>query len=659
MEGIGSLASTANLDAASSDVAFNLFYSLRVELVCVFFFGAMYFMGTFTRPRVPTTDKPSSGPRSKQRPAGIAGASASRDAAAPGEGNSAAAGAQSPQSNTKILRELATAECARLCDAAWVVPRIVQLCPTHMQNAMESYRMALKAGLNLKGLSPEDCSQLFTGLVTSSIRINQTDSTLELLRDLRNHGTGIIPGIFSSVVKLCTSRHFFEECLSIYDFVMTGDGAVEIEDKSIWSCLLFCAVETKSWKRCQFFFDQLVSSGTPSQKDYWNMIRFGASRGDWELLVRLLQDMSTGGVKIDSIIYNTVLSCCVSSNQIHHARRLLEEMADAGSVTDVITYNTLLKGYAKNGDIDNCFELCDMMRARNIKPSQVTFGILLDACINENQLDRASEVFTSMSREGVAMNTVLYTTLIKGFARVGKLDEAMKVYTQMSGEASVPPDLITFSILIKANADAGRMEAALEMLSATLRHGLKPDEVVFNNLIAGCAKQGNAELARRLYSDMVSSGIPPSNATFSILIRLYSQCKCLDEAVDMLRTEPSKHGVEVEPRLFAQLVQCCIRARQGRRAVEVYEQLAEQSVPSAATNGSLVGMCVKLNMFDTAVELIGIAAACGGRVHKEDIDALLEAAARKRKPEVVEACVAAMKKLGLPVPKQLMTNASS
>merc|ERR1719188_2666008 len=76
-----------------------------------------------------------------------------------------------------------------------------------------------------------------------------------------------------------------------------------------------------------------------------------------------------------------------------------------------------------------------------------------------------------------------------------------------------------------------------------MQTGLNPDEVIFNNLLAGCAKQPNVELAKRLYSDMIASGVKPSNATFSILIRLYSQCKLLDEAVDMLRTEPAKQKV--------------------------------------------------------------------------------------------------------------------
>merc|ERR1719265_2731812 len=120
-------------------------------------------------------------------------------------------------------------------------------------------------------------------------------------------------------------------------------------------------------------------------------------------------------------------------------------------------------------------------------------------------------------------------------------------------------------MLIKANCDADRLENALKLLQAMLNLNLRPDEVVFNNLLAGCARQANAELGKRLYADMLASGIRPSNATFSILIRLYHQCKLLDDAVEMLRDEPGKHNVEPEARIFVQLIQSCIRERQGKR----------------------------------------------------------------------------------------------
>merc|ERR1719436_389340 len=116
-------------------------------------------------------------------------------------------------------------------------------------------------------------------------------------------------------------------------------------------------------------------------------------------------------------------------------------------------------------------------------------------------MDKALEVFNSMTEKGCALNTVLYTTLIKGFARAEQIDEAMQVYDRMRADTGqgVSPDLITFSILIKANCDAGRLDKALGLLEAMMELKLCPDEVIFNNLIGGCIQDRNAELAKRLY----------------------------------------------------------------------------------------------------------------------------------------------------------------
>merc|ERR1719263_2280269 len=133
------------------------------------------------------------------------------------------------------------------------------------------------------------------------------------------------------------------------------------------------------------------------------------------------------------------------------------------------------------------------------------------------------------------MNCILYTTLIKGFAREGKVTEAMRVYNQMLSNEDVQPDLVTFSVLMKANCDANRLDEAFILLDTMLKRGLSPDEVIFNNLLAGCAKAANGELANRIYMDMIASGVKPSNATFSTLVRIYSQCKMLDAAVEMIK----------------------------------------------------------------------------------------------------------------------------
>eukprot|EP00435_Cladocopium_sp_Y103_P062459 s257_g24.t1 len=580
-----------------------------------------------------------------------------------------------------------TVEPEKLQDPQWVVAQVSALCRAQVQRALELYRVAVRAGLNIKDAA-----------------------------------------LLASATKLCTSKQLFADCLSIYDFT-SQDPALEIQDalaavfawllqktqktsfhtsklnsqwlfvseeraaqniwncsggpdsspktvstekslnfakvtqdKSVWSCLLFCAVETKGYHRCTFFFEQLKANGSPSPKDFGNMVRYASSTSNWRLALNLIDEMhkalEQAQVEVDSVVYNTVLAACVSAEQLDQARKLLDQMVAAGGVTDVITYNTLAKGYAKAGRMDTCFELYELMRSRGLSPSQVTYGILLDGFINDNEVEKAVEIFNTMRAEGCQMNTVLYTTLIKGFARAGQVDQAVQIYEEMRKDA--------------ANCDVGRLEEALKMLLAMKEAGLKPDEVVFNNLLGGCINDCKLELAKDfctmymqdevllvysklildlwkwlcqdLYKEMIASNVKPSVATFSILIR-----KRWDEALDLLRQELPTQKVSPEPRLYGQLAQCCLRDRQGRRATEVYKLLTETSTPTAAMNSTLLGMCAKLNMLDTGADIMHLAAEANSRVDPRDAAMMLEAALRKKKPQVMGLLKEAMVKLNLPV----------
>jgi pentatricopeptide repeat protein len=542
-----------------------------------------------------------------------------------------------------------TADSAHLKDPAWLLPRLVQLFAKQPKAASAVYRRAIEAGLDLRTVPAPDRDTFIIQTVSCTLRQGMTGEAMDILRDLEAHGLALSSALHASVVKLYTAKHCFRECLQAHEMAASSPG-FQVADKAVWSCLVFCAVEAQRYDKCAFFFEELKKCGEPTQKDYWNMIRMGSFQADHKLMLRLIGEMQQKDMEIDNVVYNTTFAACVAADRIDTARELLDAMEAVTGVADVITYNTLIKGYATNGHVDDCFTLYNRMRERGLAPSAVTFGILLDGCINDKQCERAAEVFESMKKEGCAMNTVLCTTLIKGFAREGKVEEAMRVYVQMIADKNSQPDLITYSILMKSNCDAGRLEDALDLLQGMLEIGLTPDEVVFNSLLSGCANRSNVPLAQQLYKDMVACGIRPSNATFSIIIRLYSSSKLLDLAIETLRSEPPKHDVQVEPRLYAQLLQSCVRMRQGKRAIEVYNLMAERSNPNMTLHSSVLATCVKLNMFETGVEILDLIAIKGGRVDAKDAHSMLEVLERKHKTNLAEGCLAAMGRLGIEPP---------
>lgn len=551
---------------------------------------------------------------------------------------------------------------SNLKDPAWLIPRVVDACATadaqQAQQALQLYRKAQRVGLDLSQASRQDNEQLFTALVTSVIRLGFASEAKQLLEEFLASGAAVSSTLRTSIVKLCASRQLFQEALDFHDMcpMMNADSGVEVShhERSVWSCLLFCAVEVKAWHRCRPLFARLKSSGgLPHQKDFWNMIRWASAQGQCNYILELMQEMKANEIEADNVLYNTALASCVTSGDIEQARRIFDEMESIGEITDVISYNTLMKGYAKIGKMDECFKVFESLRLHGHTPSQVTYGILLDGYINNNDVENAAKSLAWMQDAGCSMNTVIYTTIIKGFAREGKLADARRIYEQMI-QNSVTPDLITYSVLLKANCDSGYLQEALSLFGDLVKSGFKPDEVIFNNLIAGCAHaetssespKTKCDVAKQIYENMTQSGISPSNATFSILVRVYASCKLLDEAVIMLKTEPQKHNVVLESRIFVQLIVSCIRARQGRRAVEVCKLMHEQTNPTPASMSSMLSAATKLNMYDTAAEIMACARDFNGRIDARDATMVIQAARKKRKDSCAESCIASMRALG-------------
>merc|ERR1719238_1328773 len=100
------------------------------------------------------------------------------------------------------------------------------------------------------------------------------------------------------------------------------------------------------------------------------------------------------------------------------------------------------------------------------------------------------------------------------------------------GFASIDPDLITFSTLIKGYCHNGDLNTALDVAGQITRRGLKCDELVYNTLLDGCVKAKDLTTGVGLFAEMVRSGMLPSAITHSILIRLYKRAGYEGTAVD-------------------------------------------------------------------------------------------------------------------------------
>jgi pentatricopeptide repeat protein len=459
---------------------------------------------------------------------------------------------------------------------------IQDLCCAHFTRALRLYRDMVKNGNDLAIVD----ETFYMVMVESAIRVGKRDVAIEVLR--RMHTNGMVPslGFLQSVLKLLCARKFYQECNMVFNlFEPSGDQVV-------YSCLSLAAAESNDCENAKRFIDLNAALFSVSGRDYLPYLRALNRLGNWQEAAKTLREMLEKNREVDPVCLNTVISACVDAGE-HEAvdsvaSEVLEHQKKHGMmIMDIVTYNTRLKAAARNRDIRKCFSILDEIHSAELVPDDVTFSTLLDVCIDEDDHEMAALALEQMSESGVTMNCVLLTTMIKGFVRTKNLSKAMALFETMRGENSVvKPDMITYSILIKAHCDAGEMKDALRLLEAMLQDGNDVDDVVFTHLIDGCSATQNHVLAEKLWNDMFHAGIKPSIFTIIAIVRVWCRSGLCEKAWHLITTMEERFGKKPTLVLYTSLISGLFRQKNCKDAMTAYYRAIEEF----DTDGQLVNI---------------------------------------------------------------------
>lgn len=395
------------------------------------------------------------------------------------------------------------------------------------------------------------------------------------------------------VLRACVAHRCFAEALNAYDHV--ADRIVD-DCLSIWSILLFCAIESESYARCGEIVTRLRKHGTPSSKDFVNMTRYYAHEQDVLSFQKMLEQLKEDGFKADSSARCNALLVCASLRSFDHADVLLRSGV-CGARLDTITCNMLMSGFVQAKEPERCFAIWQLMRQAELVPSEQTFGILLNACSLKGQFEHAKGIFEDLRRSGLSLNVVHYTSLMKNLLRAGLHEDAMRALDEMQAAEGVEPDIVAYSTLIKAFADRGGVNEAVGVLERMIAQGIPPTVVIFNTVLGACASVPQApQQVSATLEKLVSLGLKPSTATLSILVRALAKAKNLNMALDMLDNAPARFGLWAEARVYTQLAQAAMKMGNKHLVVTAYASVwrmaKEAGVPlDSSTNDRMLSLC--------------------------------------------------------------------
>jgi pentatricopeptide repeat protein len=455
----------------------------------------------------------------------------------------------------------------------------------------------------------------FSAFIQSAIRVGKIDVVERLLRSLRRRGTRPSQDFWRTTLKMLSSRKHFNACLTVHS--VFGDSLPA--DKVVFSCLINGALESGAPEKAATMLDRYREAGI-EPRDFVLLFRTYVATNDLEAAVGIFREL---GESMTSLMLNLLLLTCVNVAKYERALELLHEARDFEKsralknrdkeeerIVDVVSYNTVIKGFAQSSNLRRCFDCLHEMRAEGLEPDDVTFGTLLDTCISDNDLNAANEVVDLLMHGDRPVDTVMCTLFIKGLVRAQRLPKAMELYEEMKRKNcdGARPDIVTYSVLIKAFVDAHDLEKALLLVDDMATAGHRPDDIILTHLLEGCRYVGNHTLGKRLFQDMLAAGVRPSEFTLITMVKLHGRCGAHDEAYQLVAKWEKEHGFKPSVIHYTCLMSGCLRTKNYDQAWQAFKLMQESDIkPDETTVATLLPGMVAAQHWERVLSLATLA----------------------------------------------------
>merc|ERR1740138_79251 len=348
---------------------------------------------------------------------------------------------------------------------------------------------------------------------------------------------------------------------------------------------------------------------------------------------------------MDEVLLSSVVEACVRIGKPDLLEKQLKRLQESApiEINGSHTYGSLIKAYGHAGDLTSIWRCWKEMRSRHIKPTSITLGCMVEAIVRNGDTEGAYDLIHQMQDDEQCkdvLNSIIYCSVLKGFTRERKIDRVWAVYKEMK-EQKAELSIVTYNTLIDACARCGRMDHLPTILEDMKTHGaqpnvitfstmlkghcqngdvqsgfailnqirkdpnLTPDEIMYNSLLDGCAQNNLVEEGLRLLEEMQSLQVWPSNFTLSILVKLMSRARRLDQAFSLVEEISQKYKFRANVHVYTNLVQACVFNQQLPRGISVLEQMVgEWIAPDGRTYAILLRGSMNKGLFEQAAGLL-------------------------------------------------------
>eukprot|EP00440_Ansanella_granifera_P014818 gb/GFBE01016110.1/.p1 GENE.gb/GFBE01016110.1/~~gb/GFBE01016110.1/.p1 ORF type:complete len:860 (+),score=257.03 gb/GFBE01016110.1/:1-2580(+) len=338
-------------------------------------------------------------------------------------------------------------------------------------------------------------------------------------------------------------------------------------------------------------------------------IRIGNLKILWERL--RLHTQGEKAIQVSGATYGNMVKAAGQARDIQRVRSLWAEMCAKKVKVSAVTLGCVVEALVMNHHTDDAWELVHKIWEDADQRSlinTVVYSTIVKGFTMSRQHDKVVAIYKEMKARSIGCNTITYNTMLNALARCGMMHEVPQLLEDMrSSVPPIEPDIVTYSTLVKGYCLSGDLDKGLELLEEMKRSGhVKPDEVLYNSLLDGCSKQSRLDQALALLDEMRDAGVAPSNYTLSIICKLLSRARRLDQAFATVESMSREYGFTANIQVYTCLMQACFHNRQCQRALSLHDEVVSKGLctPDEKTYTVMARGCLLSGFVEKAAEVV-------------------------------------------------------
>ncbi|XVF22924.1 hypothetical protein REPUB_Repub12eG0212700 [Reevesia pubescens] len=265
-----------------------------------------------------------------------------------------------------------------------------------------------------------------------------------------------------------------------------------------------------------------VSDCKPDVYTYSILINSCMKLCHFDLIRRILAEMSYLGIECSTVTYNTIIDGYGKAEMFEEMESILTDMIESGdSLPDIFTFNSIVGAYGSSGQIEKMENWYDEFQLMGIRPDINTFNILIKSFGKTGMYEKMRSVIKFMEKRFFSPTVVTYNIVIEILGKAGKIEKMEEYFKEMKHKR-MKPNAITYCSLVSAYTKTGSIKKVDSILRQVENSDVVLDTPFFNCIISAYGQAGDIKRMSELFLEMKEKKCMPDNITFATMIQAYN-----------------------------------------------------------------------------------------------------------------------------------------